>query len=449
MQLLGPSVTKLICEGRFNQRLYFLPSSLTHLVLGDHFNLIIHTLPSSLSTLRIGDKFNHPISCLPSSLTQLRFGESFNSSPFPLPDNLKTLSFGSSFNVPLDQLPAGLVELYFGDNSILPLKIDCFCDAQSLFNHPLPPLPHTLTTLSMGQSYNHLINAEGTSLQTFCGAYHLLRPASLTHVVAQLNVTLPIPASLTHLHLFNVKVTSPIQWPANLIYFSFGKCDISFAITQWPSKLQHLQFEPDVFFNFPLINLPPTLKVLELYCNFNQPLPSLPSNLTLLHFGPKFNQPMDNLPMSLTKLNFGTDFNQSVDNLPPFLRKLSFGSSFNQPLVNLPATLKCLDLSACNNFSFPLEHLPSSLQKLRVSPFYPLKVSYPHNSLKVASLPIISINDIPSSVSTLRCSVINHQTSNSMVSLPCHLKSLLIDVPGFLIIIDLKERRLALLKNYL
>lgn len=135
---------------------------------------------------------------------------SFNSSPCPLPQKLKKLSFGNSFNVSIDKLPPGLVELHFGDNGVLPLDIEGFYYTQIDFNHPLPPLPNTLTTLTLGQSYSHTINAEGTSLQTFCGSYHLLRPASLTHVVARLDLTLLIPASLSHLHLLNVNITSPI-----------------------------------------------------------------------------------------------------------------------------------------------------------------------------------------------------------------------------------------------
>lgn len=214
-------------------------------------------------------------------------------------------------------------------------------------------------------------------------------------------------------------------------------------MTLWPARLEHLTFLPGVTFNLPLAELPASLKTLKLLNGFNQPLLSFPSNLAVLFFGPKFNQQTDYLPVSLTDLNFGNAFNQSVDNLPPFLLRLSLGRDFNQPLANLPVTLKFLDLSRCDHFSFPLNYLPPTLHKLHLSRHYQLKLSSLHNWLKVASLSVTLATDIPHSVSELRCSF-NTQLSFSSFSLPRNLESLTLDPPGFVISIWFKKKTLTI-----
>lgn len=138
------------------------------------------------------------------------------------------------------------------------------------------------------------------------------------------------------------------------------------------SKLDHLRFSDD--FNAKLVQLPMSLKTLELGKNYNQPTTMLnkrvlPTSLTRLQFGLSFNQSIQphSLPASLKSLSFDQHFNQplSSDMIPPTLETLTLGSSFQNQLF-LPPTLTSLVLgSSIHNITLE-GGLPSSLTSLEL-----------------------------------------------------------------------------------
>ncbi len=77
-----------------------------------------------------------------------------------------------------------------------------------------------------------------------------------------------------------------------------------------------------------------------------------------------FNYPVDNLPLTIKKLYFYSDseFNQTVDNLPEGLESLYLGSKFNQPIDNLPNSLKFLSINSTNTLNF--ENLPNNVNEI-------------------------------------------------------------------------------------
>lgn len=115
-------------------------------------------------------------------------------------------------------------------------------------------------------------------------------------------------------------------------------------------------------FDYPIDNLPITLKYLEIskwgdmgYCSFNQPLDCLPINLEELRlcycFNGYYNQPLYNLPPNLKVL---------------FIHNLKFYTTsteiMNLPtLSNLPNSLEVLQLNNYD-FDFNLQVLPSKLK---------------------------------------------------------------------------------------
>jgi hypothetical protein len=89
----------------------------------------------------------------------------------------------------------------------------------------------------------------------------------------------------------------------------------------------------------------------------------LPNNV--LSFESNFFTP-NALPSSLTKICFGLDFNSPIDKvLLPNLQFASFRGIFNQPLDNLPESLTFLRLRS-KKYSHSLNDLPSSLHTLKL-----------------------------------------------------------------------------------
>lgn len=87
-------------------------------------------------------------------------------------------------------------------------------------------------------------------------------------------------------------------------------------------------------------------------------------------FGDKFNSPVNWLPEGITHLQFGKSFNQSLDNLPGTLKELIIASQeiawckFNKPLDNLPIGLEHLTLRIVENYTYPINNLPSTIKTL-------------------------------------------------------------------------------------
>ena len=73
-----------------------------------------------------------------------------------------------------------------------------------------------------------------------------------------------------------------------------------------------------------------------------------------------FNQPIDNLPQTLKKLRISGEFNQSIDNLPQTLKRIELYGEFNKDLDKLPKNLEYL--IALVDFRGKLDRLPKSVK---------------------------------------------------------------------------------------
>jgi hypothetical protein len=128
-----------------------------------------------------------------------------------------------------------------------------------------------------------------------------------------------------------------------------------------PNKLKSIRLQ-SLYFQFPncmFMNLPASLEILSLPHNFNYPLTNLPLSLRSLIVGKDFNQILI-LPLKLKFLYLGKNFNQPIE-LVSSLRSLIFGSHFNQPIRILNGVK---DLGIPENYTHALT-LPSSLSSMR------------------------------------------------------------------------------------
>ena len=133
----------------------------------------------------------------------------------------------------------------------------------------------------------------------------------------------------------------------------------------------------------------------------------IPSTITKLKFFDEFNSSFGNLPDSIIQLGMGDLFNTADFVLPRFLVKLFFGAMFNQKLPPLPATLKVLKMLCTGNFNQPLpdplpeltvletgfsfngsiDHIPDSIQDLKVGSKFKSAIKKWPRSLKIVQIP--------------------------------------------------------------
>lgn len=112
--------------------------------------------------------------------------------------------------------------------------------------------------------------------------------------------------------------------------------------------------------------LPQKLEIIHPPFSFNLNTDLLPSSLQKLPLEDMdfFDSPVDNLPPNLKLFQLPYEFSYPVDYLPPHLTQLSLSANFDHALDNLPSSL--LRLSIYGYFNHPLDHLPSSLKELTV-----------------------------------------------------------------------------------
>lgn len=124
-------------------------------------------------------------------------------------------------------------------------------------------------------------------------------------------------------------------------------------------------------FSSDISKIPPNIKNIffenNMFDIFNKEI-QFPYGIKKIRFGDNFNYPLDNLPSSLEELEFSQDsqFNQLIDNLPCMIKKITFGKYFNAPLNNLPPNLEYLSIQS-DIFSFKLNNIPTGLKYLYFS----------------------------------------------------------------------------------
>eukprot|EP00026_Physarum_polycephalum_P003207 Phypoly_transcript_03217.p1 GENE.Phypoly_transcript_03217~~Phypoly_transcript_03217.p1 ORF type:complete len:415 (+),score=57.87 Phypoly_transcript_03217:1234-2478(+) len=235
-----------------------------------------------------------------------------------LPPNLTHLYLSQSFNQPFDGsiLPLTLLALFFGQ----------------AFNHQVPHLPLSLTSLQFG--------------------FYKQSPTF---------------AYLAGCGEFNQKIDF---LPPGLTHLTIGGYSFNQKVDSLPCTLTHLALGHG--FNSSLDHLPPSLTHLTLNFSFNRLVDHLPRYLTHLTFGTQFDQPITCLPSSLTHLTLGQKFNQPLTHLPKGLLSLTLGSFFSQSLASLPPLLFRLQLWTHQLFCILslLQSPPPSLLQLYVPKGY-------------------------------------------------------------------------------
>jgi hypothetical protein len=209
-------------------------------------------------------------------------------------------------------------------------------------------------------------------------------------------------------------------------------------ITNFPSQLEEFNFHTE-FYYFPndkMFAFPKTLKKLGWYCygceNLAIYLAMLPDNLEVLTIGIEFKVAELNHFTNLTNLTIDIeDFNEPLDNLPNTIKKLSIYSTvYNQPLNNLPNGLIDLHFSTrceCNDYTFDLDYLPQSLEKLILPGNYKGNLDNLPSNLKYLEISYDfekSINNLPDSIETLFWLSI-YEYKGKITKLPINLKEVI------------------------
>ncbi|GAM17535.1 hypothetical protein SAMD00019534_007100 [Acytostelium subglobosum LB1] len=332
-----------------------LPKTLVHLTIaGDVITgRLDNVLPVGLKTLDLGlSKWNHPITpgTLPSKLDTIIFGQYFNQplSRSNLPESLTRLELNMAFNHPLDRdtLPPSLLQLVFQG---------------SVYRHPLPNLPTTVTKLSMPNYNNHVIGMSDTTLYS--------RPNIFPHLKELLFAEMPYSSlaaiisysfpSLEELKIEKFKETRPLE-----------ENDLSTL----PSTLRSLHIAP----NGPITSFAHTpLDNLFINCGRSRDTFTLESSQIW--------------PSSLLSLSL-IDYNIPIlpGDLPPSITSLHIHAfHYHIQPESLPPTLRSLNLTYCTNVDEFLHQIPKSVVKLESHTFYK---EYCFKLLRISETVFLRIN---------------------------------------------------------
>lgn len=251
-----------------------------------------------------------------------------------IPDSLQNLSFSGNIFKRLDNnyLPSNLSFLYCGQKCLLSIS-EFPSSLRSLTfplhsKFPILSLPPNLTYLSLPED-NTIVNCS--------------LPLSLKNLtIFGYHPDISLLSSLTSLIITLKEETFVNQ---------------GFPLLPLPSSLSHLHLTA----NEQPFDLPPSLSHLSL--NGNIHLSSLPLSLTHLNLLPKFNQRLPSLPLSLTHLTLQNYFTNPLPPLPPNLILLSLHTykTYFHKLPALPSTIKYLIIPFISN---PLPNIPTSLMWL-------------------------------------------------------------------------------------
>jgi FNIP Repeat len=292
--------------------------------------------------------FNSPVnSWLPPKVTRITFGTAFNLRVDGLPNSIKHLSFGSNFN------------RYIAN---------CFSSP--------PPPPNSYYFSAM--------------LTDFLLPLHLVLGTKFNRTIDKL------PPTLTHLTFGNNFKQNVDKLPSSLVSLHFGT-NFNHTVDHLPPNLAELSFAAESLFNQLIDNLPPKLETLELGKTFNQPITSLPKQLSIIVFGDAFNRPIPELPTSIYSLALGKHYTLPLPPLPK-LTFFFFNGVNIAGLEGLPSSITQIKFDGqyshhfyfcsgynifffTDNFDQAIDHLPTSLQQLSLSPVFNKLVAHLPSSL--------------------------------------------------------------------
>jgi hypothetical protein len=161
----------------------------------------------------------------------------------------------------------------------------------------------------------------------------------------------PLPASLQTLHVGQSFSQLLGTLPLGLRSLTVGHQFTHSLGAALPAGLHTLVFEPSSdedetsTFDLPLGPLPQQLCTLELPCSYDTPLGLLPHSLERLVLRGDFNCPLGPLPLSLTELVLSREYSHPLRELPQMLTVLDLSEAvvFDHELPEqLPACLQTL-----------------------------------------------------------------------------------------------------------
>jgi hypothetical protein len=245
----------------------------------------------------------------------------------------------------------------------LPSSLKCLCfEAFSFYNQPFPEMPCGLEVLDVGYKFNQRLNLQNCNrlktLSLGASYNHLLDgclPPSLEFLeihcndyVYDLNNLLRSLPNLKVLKI-NTKFNRSIDLSCNtaLKKLGFGyDSEFNSKIKNPQLCLEYLEVQHPIASRFP-----PNLRVLRLGDDYDAQLELQGlTNLAMLELhSDSFNHPLDScLPSSLEKLHiYGDSFNQDLNDVIrglPRLRSLEVGRGFTHTFDQLPDSVKSFEI---------------------------------------------------------------------------------------------------------
>jgi len=99
--------------------------------------------------------------------------------------------------------------------------------------------------------------------------------------------------------------------------------------------------------------------------DFSYPIDNLPTGIKSIIFCSfYYDHPLDHLPYTLEELKLSKYFDRSIDNLPDSLRVIYFGEFFNKPIEYFPKQLKEIYFPITGHFNHKFTEIQDGLEIL-------------------------------------------------------------------------------------
>ncbi len=322
-------------------------------------NIPLDNLPDTIENLIIKNN-THELNNLPYKLKKLKLDFGFINKQLDfLPENLESLSIGLklNFNNSIENLPRNLKNLKiinFSQNSQIKINI-----------------PPNLKNLNYSAYYlNFDLNELPDSIEVL--QINILKSGLYETGICEKINNFPSNLKLLILNEYNYDLDN---LPESLEYLGLDKFS---GKIKYPSNLKYLDLCEAATDGVILSSLPPNLKSFYYGMENNTSLKNFKNkviheNKNIVNEKNCFEQlfsifknKKEENTMSISKT---IDSESNVIYYPDSLEEMYFGVYFNQPIDELPSNLKILGLECCDDFNYPLENLPASLEKIIISKY--------------------------------------------------------------------------------
>jgi hypothetical protein len=152
---------------------------------------------------------------------------------------------------------------------------------------------------------------------------------------------------------------------------------------------------------YPLPLFPDNIILLEIKCDYNFPLNNLPNSIRIMYIRGKLLHPLVNMPNNLYKLELKIEYNFPLDNISETVKILNLCDCTKQTSANLPIGLKQLNFSEVTFISDEIITYPPTLEILDIQRFTiiyrDMDLEKAQEQLNLLNLPVsLRILDLPS-----------------------------------------------------